>query len=32
MIDNLLTSFHELLENADWMDDTTRVVAREKVG
>lgn len=30
MIDNLLTSFHELLENADWMDDTTRVVAREK--
>lgn len=31
LIGNLLESFHELLEHADWMDDATRIVAREKV-
>ncbi|VDI45273.1 Hypothetical predicted protein [Mytilus galloprovincialis] len=30
LIGNLLESFHELLEHADWMDDATRIVAREK--
>ncbi|CAC5418805.1 MMEL1 [Mytilus coruscus] len=30
LIGNLLESFHELLDHADWMDDATRVVAREK--
>jgi hypothetical protein len=31
MIHNIREAFYELLEEADWMDSPTRVVAREKV-
>ncbi|XP_059158497.1 neprilysin-1-like [Physella acuta] len=30
MIDDIREAFYQLLDEADWMDDTTRVVAKEK--